>query len=172
MWGLSSTTAGARLLLQTPLFHRERRVEIFSYHREVSKPLIHICCIYTVAELIPHPLIHPQHSTILVTSQNGLCQTLSWALDQRNYLHQEALFGSAVVREQINGRKRSGKKLSLQQLHPYEQPLAHTWRLEEKCTEKQECCWATVTCSYPGGCPKRQGCWSKALHLVIYIIVI
>lgn len=63
----------------------------------------------------------------------GLCQTLSCALDHRSYLHWEVLFGSAVITEQINGRKRSGKKLSLGQLHPSEQPLAHVWRLHEKC---------------------------------------
>lgn len=85
-------------------------------------------------------LTHPQHSTALVPSQKRLCQTLSRALDHRNYLHREALFGSAVVTEQINGWKRSEKKLWLWQLHPCEQPLAHVWCWEEKCAGKRERC--------------------------------
>lgn len=109
---------------------------MFLCRREAHKPLTHIFCTYTVAALIPLPLIHPQPSTALVPSQKRLCQTLSRALDHRNYLHREALFGSAVVTEQINGRKRSGKKLSLWQLHPCEQPLVHVWCLEEKCAGK------------------------------------
>lgn len=44
---------------------------MFSYHGEARKPLVHICCTYTVAELIPLPLIHPQRITSLVRSQKG-----------------------------------------------------------------------------------------------------
>lgn len=135
---------------------------MFLCRREAHEPLAHICCTYTFATLIPLPLIHPQHSTALVPSQKRLCQTLSRALDHRNYLHREALFGSAVVTEQINGRKRSEKKLSLWQLHPCEQPLVHVWCLEEKCAGKRERCCATAAPAIRGDCPEgSKGMWLR-----------
>jgi len=115
----------------------------------------------------PSPPNSPAAQHGLGRKPTGLCQTLSQALDHSDYLHREALFGSAVVTEQTNGRKRSGKKLSLWQLGPYEQPLAHAWRLEEKPVGNQERCRATATRSDPEGSPKGCGCGSRALHLVM-----
>lgn len=135
---------------------------MFPCRREAHQPLAHICCMDTVAALIPLPLIHPQPSTALVPSQKKrLCQTLSRALDHRNYLHREALFGSAVVTEQINGRKRSEKKLSLWQLHPCEQPLIHVWWcLEEKLCREKGALLCNCKPSDPGGCPEgSEGMW-------------
>lgn len=148
---------------------------MFPCCREAHEPLAQICWIYTVAALIPLPLIHPQHSTALVPSQKRLCQTLSRALDHRNYLHREALFGSAVVTEQINGRKRSGKKLSLWQLHPCEQSLVHVWRLEEKCAGKWERCCATAAPAIQGDVPrdpKGRGCGSRAVYLITHTLTL
>lgn len=148
---------------------------MFPCRREAHQPLAHICCMDTVAALIPLPLIHLQPSTALVPSQKkGFVrhsaghQITGTTCTERLCL---ALLSSRSRLMGEKGVKRSSRSGSCTPVSSPSYTCGGAWK--KNCAGKRERCCATASPVIQGDVPRDPrgcGCGSGAVCLIMHTL--